>query len=308
MNDVEPGDTPAVERVGERLRLAREAHGLSLAEVGQRTRVPLRHLEAIEATDFSLLPSPTYAVGFARAYARAVGADEVAAAQDVRRELARLPRAPEYEPYQAADPTRVPSRGVAIVGLGLALAIMILVGLWYATDLFRPATTAQADVASTTPAVGPVVTVPVPSPTPQAAQVRLAAGDNEVWLRVYDAANATLFLGTLQPGQGFDVPPTANRPMVNVGRPDQLRITVNGSSIPALGDGSRAIKDVPVDGPSLLARASGKPLPAASPTVGAPIDPATAPLVPDAETRRSTDAPRTAGAATQPSPPADPND
>ena len=51
-----------------------------------RTRVPLRHLEAIEQGAYEALPSQTYAVGFARAYARAVGLDEVAtAAHDERR-------------------------------------------------------------------------------------------------------------------------------------------------------------------------------------------------------------------------------
>jgi cytoskeletal protein RodZ len=46
---------------------------MSLAEIGARTRVPLRHLEAIEASNYGALPSPTYAVGFVRAYARALG-------------------------------------------------------------------------------------------------------------------------------------------------------------------------------------------------------------------------------------------
>ena len=118
MDEVDPGQpnpTPvAPARPGERLREAREHRGLSLAEVAARTRVPQRHLEAVEAGDYRALPSPTYAMGFAKAYARAVSADEVAIAQDVRRELDRLgPRQPEYVPYETADPARVPSRGVA---------------------------------------------------------------------------------------------------------------------------------------------------------------------------------------------------
>lgn len=268
MNEVEPGQpvtTPAADRVGDRLRAAREAAGLTLAEIAQRTRVPLRHLEAIEHSDFAALPSPTYAVGFARAYARAVGMDEVAMARDVRAELSTIDRAPEYVPYETADPERVPSRGLAIVALGLAVAVLILVGLYYGTGLFRGtgATLATAEVPAAAPPA--TVTPPLASPTPAAArQVTLAAGDTEVWLRVYDANNDTLYLGTLAPGATFDVPQNANRPMINVGRPDQLRVTLDGQAVPALGDGRRAIKDVPVDAASIAARLTGAPAPAPS--------------------------------------------
>ena len=82
MTEAERGDNATLfpQPVGERLRAARERHGMSLAEIGARTRVPLRHLEAIEASNYGALPSPTYAVGFVRAYARAVGEDENAEA------------------------------------------------------------------------------------------------------------------------------------------------------------------------------------------------------------------------------------
>ena len=265
MTDVEPGGIPAPERVGDRLRKAREAQGLSLAEVASRTRVPLRHLEAIEATDFALLPSPTYAVGFARAYARAVGLDDAAVANDVRGELSTVPRAPEYEPYETADPARVPSRGVAIVGLGLAIAVLVLAGLYYATGLFRPGGSAPAVVAAPPTMTAPVAVAPAASPTLSTGPVTLTAGANEVWLRVYDAANTTLYLGTLKPGEAFEVPANANAPKINVGRPDQLTVKVGDTAIPPLGDGKRPIKDVAVDAASLLARANGTPA-AAAPT------------------------------------------
>ncbi|SFP90923.1 helix-turn-helix domain-containing protein [Sphingomonas rubra] len=277
MNEVEPGLAAAAsapERAGDRLRAARETQGLTLAEIAQRTRVPLRHLSAIEDSNYAALPSPTYAVGFARAYARAVGLDEVATAQTVRGELRHVERAPEYEPYETADPARVPSRGVAIVGLGLALAIVVLVGLWYGTDLFRgggakPVTTAEVPAATS-----PVATAPVAAPTPAAPrQVSLTAGENEVWLRVYDAANETLYLGTLAPGATFDVPPGADRPKINVGRPDQLIVKVDGRAVPPLGDGKRPIKDVPVDPVSIAARLTGAPAAAATPAAASPATP-----------------------------------
>ncbi|MFX8086635.1 helix-turn-helix transcriptional regulator, partial [Acinetobacter baumannii] len=86
---------------------------LTLDDVAARTRVPMRHLEAIELSNYAGLPSPTYAVGFAKAYARAVGLDEVAIGREVRQEVSNSPRAPEYEPYDVSDPSRLPPRGLA---------------------------------------------------------------------------------------------------------------------------------------------------------------------------------------------------
>ena len=262
-------------RAGERLRQSREAQGLSLAEVAMRTRVPLRHLEAIETSDYSGLPSPTYAVGFARAYARAVGADEVAIAAAVRAEVAQLGRrTPEYQPYVTADPARLPSRGLAIVAAGVALAVLVLAVLWFGTLRWHAATPATAPTVASVPEPA-AATSTLTAPT--GGQVRLTATD-DVWLRVYDAANKTLRQGTLKPGESYDVPADADRPMINVGRPDKLQVTLNGSAVPALGDGKRAIKDVPVGGAAIAARLAGAPIGSAPDTpVGGP---STAPTTP----------------------------
>ncbi len=286
MTDAERSDNATLfpQPVGERLRAARERHGMSLAEVGARTRVPLRHLEAIEASNYGALPSPTYAVGFVRAYARAIGEDEVVLARDVRAEAHKAPRTtPQYQPYEIADPTRVPSRALVIAAAGLGVAIVVLAILWFASGLFRG--------AEQVPAATPSVAVAVPAARPSAApppvdggQVTLRATD-EVWLRVYDAANETLYIGTMKAGEQFDVPPTANDPMINVGRPDKLQVLLNGSMLPPLGTGERAIKDVRVGAKALGARAQGGEAPATtgSATTAAPAAaPTSRPSVPPA--------------------------
>jgi cytoskeleton protein RodZ len=220
MDDVATGQIPppaSPERAGDILRATREAQGLTIADVGGRTRVPLRHLEAIEASDYATLPSSTYAVGFAKAYARAVGADEVRVANLVRAELGKIVRrTPEYEPYEMSDPSRVPSRGVAVIALGIALAVLILVGIWYGTDLFRGGATTSGSAAGS---VATVAEVPSPTPASPAAapaapaletgQVTLAATD-EVWMRVYDADNKTLYLGTMKAGDQCRTPGQAD--------------------------------------------------------------------------------------------------
>ena len=284
------GASPAgVMTAGARLRAAREAAGLSLADVAARTRVPLRQLETVEHGRYADLPSTTYAVGFARAYARAVGVDEVATAAAVRAEVARLgPRAAEYVPYELPDPARVPSRGLAILGAGAALAVLILVGLWYGTDLFRARPAAPVVVAAPAPtAVARAVPATTTPATAAAGQVRLTAND-EVWLRVYDADDKTLFLGTMKPGDHFDVPADAKGPMLNVGRPDKLAVTLDGTPVASLGKGDRAIKDVKVDGASLAARQAGAgastPVPVPT-TTSSPVPTSTSTASPSVEAR-----------------------
>lgn len=253
---------------GERLREIRESQGMSLAEVAARTRVPMRHLEAIEQSNFASLPSPTYSVGFAKAYARAVGADEIAIGREVRTSSDATSRlATPYQPYEMNDPTRVPPRGLAMAGAILALIVLVGAGLWYGTGLFRgegspPPVTAPASEIAAAP-----VAEPAPPPVPTGGQVTLTATDL-VWLKVYDASGKTLFQGELKPGDHYDVPGDADRPMINVGRPDQLQVTVNGSSVAPLGDGKRAIKDVGISAAALLARGQAPVADAAAPATG----------------------------------------
>ena len=289
----EPGSGPASpaapERAGEMLRHAREQAGLSLAEVAARTRVPLRHLQAIENNDYGGLPSPTYASGFAKAYARAVNVDEVAIGRYVRGDLAGVARRPDYQPMEATDPARVPSRGLTILALGAAIAVLILAGLYFGTALFRGGNQ-PAPVAETPPAAPAPVAQPTPTgAVPADGQVVVTATD-EVWVRLYDVDGRTLHQGTLRQGDSFDVPAGARGPMINVGRPDKIRLTVNGAAVGGLDLGRDPIKDVHIDAAALAARAAPAAAPGPTPSPSAPAD---APARPSADAERPrTDRPR----------------
>ena len=277
MTDTDPGEEATLfpKTAGERLREAREAQGLSLAEIGARTRIPVRQLEAIETSNFAALPSITYSVGFAKAYARAVGADEVAIARDVRSQNDVTTRHTEYESFEVTDSSRIPTRGLALLGLGIAVLLLIGVGLWYGTPWFRGGDSNQPAPAAQTaqvPEAAPTTAAPAPA---AAGQVSIIATD-EVWMRIYDATGKTLYQNTLKAGDRYDVPADANGPMINVGRPDKLQILVNGSAVPPLGDGARAIQDVGISAAALAARASGAPQPTPSATA------------PSAQTQRAT--------------------
>lgn len=63
------------EEPGSRLLAAREAKGMSIADVSHRTRIPARVIEALEKDDYGSFPSPTYAKSFLSQYAEFVGID-----------------------------------------------------------------------------------------------------------------------------------------------------------------------------------------------------------------------------------------
>jgi len=265
MTEPIPADEPKLfpKTAGDTLREAREAQGLSLAEVAARTRIPVRQLEAVEKGDYAALPSITYSVGFAKAYARAVGVDEVAIAREVRGASDQpSARRTQYEAYEIDEPSRVPPRGLAITTLLIAVVVLIGAGLFYGTSLFRGdgeptpvASTESSNTMAATPAAAP-------KPATPTGAVVLTASD-DVWLRVYDKDGKTLHLGTMKPGESYTVPADAVGPMINVGRPDKLQVTVGGTAVAPLGDGKRAIKDVPLDAAALTARGTA---PAAAPT------------------------------------------
>lgn len=66
---------PELLGIGERLRNAREAKGLSLRAVADLTRIRAVYLQALEEEQFDQLPGAVYARGFLRTYADALGLD-----------------------------------------------------------------------------------------------------------------------------------------------------------------------------------------------------------------------------------------
>src|SRR5438445_9298107 len=105
MGEMDQEETPEAP-IGERLRLAREAKGLSLDDVARQTRIPIRHLEHIEREEWDALPAITYSVGFVRSYAGAVGLDGPALGAELREQLggARIAGVTSTAYYEPADP------------------------------------------------------------------------------------------------------------------------------------------------------------------------------------------------------------
>lgn len=280
-DEIEQGALP-LDRPGERLRRAREAAGLDLQEVATRTRVPIRLLQALEASDYAALPGPTYCIGFSRAYARAVGLDEVEMAAQVRAELeeTNVLNPHKYEAFEPADPARVPPRFLAWTAGILAILIAVGYGIWR-TQFFTPPTEVEIAAQKAPPSApkapaGVSASAPVPPPpAPVEGPVVLTATDI-VWLRIYDQAGDRLFEKQMAKGESYTVPASANNPMILTGRADALAVTVGGKPVPPLGSANKTVSDLPISAAALLARPAGSAVPGATPApVGsAPAAPA----------------------------------
>lgn len=65
-----------MENPGENLKREREQRGVTLQKMHEATKVQRKHLEALEADDYSSLPHPAFVRGFIKSYCKALGLDE----------------------------------------------------------------------------------------------------------------------------------------------------------------------------------------------------------------------------------------
>jgi cytoskeleton protein RodZ len=169
--------------VGQILRNAREAQGVTVEEAAVRLRLMHRQIEAMEADDFESLGQPVFARGFVRNYARLL-------ALVPETLLARMEGAPaEPAPVSQAEPPQQrswlssPWLILLLLGLLLLVAIPVVLYLWLNSEVDEgpasPMPTAQSRPAPQTPppasaAASPVVAAPV-APAAAVAQDAPAA-------------------------------------------------------------------------------------------------------------------------------------
>jgi len=257
-----------VPSVGERLRAAREEKGMSLEDIAAQTRIPQRHLESIEKSEWDKLPAPTYTIGFARSYASSVGLDRVEIADQLRTEIggSRPQTMISPEVFEPADPARTMPKAL-VFGAIAAVILLVLVMTWLnKRSLEQP----DESTTNTSTAAAPVAQPAAPPPAPVAGQPVVLTATEAVWLQVYEKGGATLFSGMLQPGQTYAVPPTAAAPLLKTGKPEALRINVGNAVAPAVGPAATTVNDVSLLGADLLKGGQGQPAAAATPPTAAP--------------------------------------
>lgn len=292
-------------RTGAMLAAARTARGMELADIARDTRVPLRHLKALETDDHSGLPALPYAIGFVKAYARAVGLDGEAMAVQFRTETSKQPHSPVAPSFEPLDGRRLPSSGLVMVSILVVVLFIAGLSAWGAGmfDPVPPAVVAEApatadaaiaDASTADPAADPAALsgpagaaapatseaalTPTPDPAALAAALPPAGGGDtvvltareEVWVRIADrAAGITARIGVMAPGESFTVPAGQPGLRLTTGKAGALAVTVGGRAIPPLGGPVDVLRNVSLAPADLLARVPGAAPAAATAAPGA---------------------------------------
>lgn len=246
--------------VGQILREAREAQGITLDNAAVRLRLMHRQVEAMERDDFESLGQSVFARGFVRNYARLLGL----APESL---LARMDGAPTEPAAVAPTEPALPRSWLtspwlilSLLGLLLAVAVPVALYAWLNSDggerpdepvpaAMQPRPTpavASAPVAAPADVVAPA---PVPPVTPAAADgtspeataseaaepaadgsvLHLDFGD-ESWTEIKDASGRMLMRQLNPAGSSGDVhgqPPFD----VVIGNAAQVQVTYNGRPI-----------------------------------------------------------------------------
>ena len=263
--------------VGAVLGAARRAAGLELDVIARDTRVPLRHLRALEEDDHSALPALPYALGFIKSYARAVGLDAESVAAQFRGETQITPHVPVVKD-EPMDERRLPSRALVWGSAALIIAILVGMGLYGAGAFDPPAAAPPAAVAEAAPdapaAVAPAPAAPAAAaaaaPLPVAGQVVMTASE-DVWIKVYDRATGKrAFQGQLAAGQRYEVPADGPALTLRAGKAGAVQLSVGGRALPSLGGLAQTIDGVLLTAPALAERFGGPvPPPVVKPAVAA---------------------------------------
>jgi cytoskeletal protein RodZ len=163
--------------LGEELRRAREARGVSLREVSEQTRITMRHLEAIEADNIKDLPGGIFNKSFVKSYARHIRFDERRAVELYERTARahgilsdEVATTPQRSRIYIGETARSPFVTFALS----ALIIIILISIVYlGLRLYNSKKTQTTDATAPTPtpaAVANGAQALAVTPTPNAVE------------------------------------------------------------------------------------------------------------------------------------------
>lgn len=225
--------------VGLELRQARERRGLSLQQISNTTKISLRVLQAIEASDAARLPAPVFTRSFVRTYAAQVGLDP----DDVSPRY--LEQFVPPEPSEPAQPAREPAErpfGRLLKGRFGTASVVILVGLAAFLLAVRNARQARSDAgpgsgAAVVSAAGTTQPAPVATsgraPAPPATLHLTITPTGPCWVQASVGSDA-VFAKLLGAGDRREV----NAPSdvtLRVGDPGAFAFSINGMPAKVLG-------------------------------------------------------------------------
>ncbi len=249
------GETPAL-TFGEELRRERLIREVSLEEISAATKISVRLLTALEASDVGKLPAPVFTRGFIRAYSKHLGLDPE---EMVNAYLADLAPEKSRDPGKRGGRSRFlrGRRAAASTIVVSVTAILLVLGL-----IARPARRSLAALPIAQRRAAPEVTfknvavspgpAPVIQPEPVADAAKPAGGvsmelefEQDSWTEVTSAEGRPIFSGLARRGtrQRFESPDGFRLTLGNAGG---VKVTVDGRALEHLGGAGQVVRNLAV--------------------------------------------------------------
>jgi cytoskeleton protein RodZ len=218
--------------IGSSLREARIRQGLDFPALEQGTKIRAKYLRALEDERFELLPAHTYVKGFLRSYADFLGLDGGIYVDEYN---SRYVIGEEETPVGARrSPSRIPATrrrrrerreagavALSLAAIGVVTALVIVAWRFGGPEESRvPGLEQSGQGGQAAKAAGA---------QGGTARITLWArnGDTSLEVRRGSAAGKVVYSGTLQQGQTQRF--TGARLAIAVGRPQNVRVAVNGA-------------------------------------------------------------------------------
>lgn len=230
-SDPRPAPPPADGvRLCELLASARQRRGITLQHIADETKIPLRHLAALEREDLSVLPGGLYRRAEVRAFAKAVGVDD-------RLALGCLERL--EAPAPCAEPLPQPPPAPAVftrARLELAIGLALVAGVVFGRIFWERRTTAGPDTPAVVDLAGRSVAPPYPlreaahvaAPAPEAVPAAPPAVSLDAATKAPDAPAPPAPAPERSSGPMAPPGPAAGTGLSIVTEPRGARVTVNG--------------------------------------------------------------------------------
>jgi cytoskeletal protein RodZ len=287
-NETGPNETGPNETAGRLLYAARMKTERTIEDIATETRVPMRHLRAIESDEHDALPALPYSQGFVRSFATAVGLDADLLAGQFRAETSQRPHVPRMATIEPLDERRLPNR-VVVIGSLIGLVVLVAgLSAWGAGVFEQPvldppfveadAPMQAARLSPQPPASSSMLRVDGPAndaatgalDADMVGDIVLTAREN-VWVRVYDPTSELVPISrVMSAGERFAVPAEPAGLMLWTGKAGALEVRVGDALLPPLGRRTQTLRDIRLTPTALRAQAAqAAPAVAREPAIGA---------------------------------------
>jgi cytoskeletal protein RodZ len=234
--------------IGETLAKRRQAAGLTVTQVSERTRIRETVIRAIECDDFSICGGNFYARGHVRSIGRVIGLDPEPLVREYDDAHGGAPQAISVATaFEPETPVRFRERRSPnwTAAMAIALTLVLIYGIVQAFGGDRQARTSvraesRAVVATPTKSPTPAKSAPIPVAPHKEVTLRVKA-KRKSWVNVRDGNGKQLFSGLVRTGDTKEWSAKKNIQIL-IGNGGGVKLTVNGKDLGSPGTDGQVVR------------------------------------------------------------------